>query len=294
MTHSNTLSMLDATKLSRLAYASYYLKELKLVYVETPKAGCTGMKHTVGVLAGHDIGISQKSDMGFMTNIMAIHDRKLIDIPSLCDLSDEKFNQVMNCPHHVRFCIIRNPYTRIASAWSDRLLCQTLSPNAPILEHVKFPKYRADWGYLRSCFAEFVNHIYHHEAPAFSNHHWQSMDQLLLPEVVNYSHVLRLEQLDTDIAPIVAHVQKSGAIWPGMPVVNKTPLPVGIELYNAQTAAKVREIYATDFLAFGYSPDIKDSTLSSISTLPDETWMRALQQRNRRISTLSLKQREQR
>lgn len=293
MTHSNGLSMLDAATKSRLAYASYYLKQTRLIYVETPKAACTGMKNTLAVLAGCDIVKTRKSDMALKTDMMTIHDRKLVDIPSLCDLSDDEFNQVMNCSQHVRFCIIRNPYTRIASAWNDRLLCQTLSPKAPILEHIGYPDYRADWEYLRSRFAEFVNHIYHHEAPEFSNHHWQSMGQLLLPDVVNYSHILRLEQLDKEIKPIVDHVESSGACWPGIPIVNKTPVPAAIQLYNAQTAARVRDIYARDFSQFGYSTKIEVSTSSSLTALPDEAWMRALQQRNRRISALSLMRREQ-
>lgn len=281
-------SNLDQTAKDRLTYASYYLDQAKLVYVETPKAACSAFKHSIAALADHDMRKSWRSDMALKTRTMTIHDRSLMDIPNLGEQSEQKFARIVTSRDILRFCIVRNPFARIASAWTDRFLCHTLSPLAPIMQHLDFPEYRADWSFLREQFTLFVDHIYCHEQTAISNHHWQTLEQLLLPSSLQYTHIIKLENLSEELNPVITHIENCGMCWPGLPKINETPLSLGTRLYTQATAAKIREIYASDFSTFSYSDALEISKPSALPTLPDAQWVKAIQDSNRRNSDLSL------
>ena len=110
-----------------------------------------------------------------------------------------------------------------------------------------------------------------------------------MSDLLNYNLIIRLEELSMRLPRIVEHVERHGVTWPGLPNINETPVRLGTKLYTAATASKVRMMFAEDFDQFGYSTQIPSSCEEA--TLPDADLLRAIQQRNRRIFLLSLKQR---
>jgi hypothetical protein len=271
----------------RLALESYVLTDAALVYMATPKVACTSFKFAVAALHGVDISALAPSLMAAKTNELAIHDRAVVKQPSLLDISEQERAHVLGSTEVLRFCVVRDPFRRLASAWLDRLLCHSLSPIAPILRHIDFPEYIPDWGYLSERFAEFVGCLYDREHAHFSNHHWQKQCDLLLPDLMNYNLVARLESLSTALSVITRHIQKRGLTWPGLPRFNETPVKYSSQLYTASTARKVAAMYEADFAAFGYGTKVESS--GNIVSLPDTEFMRAIQKRNQRIFYLSLK-----
>lgn len=279
---------LNPAQRARLNYASYVSMPTSMVYVETPKAACTSFKHLVAALNGVDSRDLQNSVIAAKTSALVIHDRPLIKLPTLSQLSDEERGYVLSAPEFLRFCIVRDPYNRLVSAWADRLLCHSLSLIAPILKYLSFPEYIPDWNYLRLRFSEFVDHLYRHEHPKFTNHHWQPQCTLLLPDLVNYNLVIRLEELAQHLPKIIAHVEGKGLTWPGLPRIHETPFSFGNALYTASSARKVREMYAQDFSDYGYDTKI-DIIHGDAGPLPEVMPVQAMQERNRRIILLSLK-----
>lgn len=275
---------------ARLNYASFVSLPTSMVYMETPKAACTSFKHLIAALNGVDIAKLEGSVMAAKSAAQAIHDRSLIDVPSLLQIPDNQRAHVLSAESYLRFCIVRNPYTRLASAWTDRLLCHSLSPLAPILRHIEFPEYVPEWQYLRCKFSEFVDHLYRREFPLMTNHHWQLQHDLLLPDLLNYNLVVRLEELPRHLPRIIAHVEAQGVAWPGLPRINETPLKLAPGLYTAATVRKVREMFAEDFARYGYDTRAEIAG-GDAGPLPDAEVVRGIQQRNRRIFLLSLKQR---
>jgi len=273
----------------RLRHASFVIAKLRLVYVETPKVACTSFKHLVATLGdAHPMEWLRQSAMGMQTPAQAIHDRALISLPSLPDLAPEERQNLLENKNVLRFCIVRNPYDRLASAWADRLLMHTISPLAPVVSHLGLPRYEADWSYLRARFAEFVDHLYRHEAPDFSNHHWQKMTELLLPARLRYNLIIRLEDFSTGLARLIHHVERQGVTWPGLPRFNETPLKGARHLYTPATARKVVQMYADDFAAFGYDLQFHPPR-EALPPLPSPSFVRAMQERNQRILHLSLR-----
>ncbi len=274
---------------ARLRYASFVVLPARLVYVETPKAACTSLKHTVAALGrAHPMQRLQQTAMAAKTLAQAIHDRALVALPSLIDLTPSEQERILTAEDGIRFCVVRNPYDRLASAWADRLLMHSLSPLATIVSQLGLPRYLPDWGYLRACFGEFVMHLWRNEFPHFSNHHWWTMTQLLMPERLNYNLVIRIEDFRTGLRQLIAHVESQGIVWPGLPRFNETPLPGARHLYTPAAARKVREMYAEDFETFGYDPEFSPPR-EPPPPLPDAACVHALQARNRRIFELSLR-----
>jgi hypothetical protein len=273
----------------RLAYDSYVLPDAALVYMATPKVACTSFKHLVAALHGTDIGMASHSLTAAKTNELAIHDRNVIKQPSLLDVSEQERVHFLGSADVLRFCIVRDPFRRLASAWLDCILCHSLSPMAPILHHIEFPEYIADWCYLTERFGEFVGCLYDRESPKFSNHHWQTQCDLLLLDVMNYNLVARIENLSDALTEITRHLQERNLSWPGLPRFNEAPVKYSSQLYTAATARKVAEMYEAYFSTFGYVPNVESDGNTPI--LPDVELVQAIQKRNQRIFHLSLKAR---
>ena len=274
---------------NRLALESYMLLDAKIVYMATPKVACTSFKHVVATLHGIDVSALAPSLLAAKTNELAIHDRAVVKQPSLLDVSEHERVHVLSAADILRFCIVRDPFRRLASAWLDRILCHSLSPMAPILRHVEFPEYIPDWRYLSERFGEFVGCLYDRESPHFSNHHWQTQCDLLLLDLMNYNLVARLETLSSGISVIMRHLENQNLTWPGLPRFNETPVKYSSKLYTASTARKVAEMYEADFKMFSYPTKIESD--GSARKLPDVEFVRAIQKRNQRIFYLSLKAR---
>ena len=271
----------------RLALESYALVDAGILYMATPKVACTSFKHTVAALYGIDASALPLSLMAAKTNDLAIHDRAVVRQPSLLDLSDQERAYMLEAGEVLRFCIVRDPFRRLASAWLDRILCHSLSPIAPIFRHIELPKYVPDWTYLSARFSEFVTCLYEHDGPNFSNHHWQRQCDLLLPDLMNYNLVARLENLSAGLTVIIDHLQKRNLTWPGLPRFNETPVKYSSRLYTSASARKVAAMYGADFAMYGYPTVVEPGGHSA--ALPPVEFVEAIQKRNQRIFHLSLK-----
>ena len=277
-------------QLNRLAYGSYVLQDIQLLFVETPKVACSSFKHVVAAIGGVDVNEISASLAPATTQAMTIHDRDAILLPSLVDLPSTQATNILRSSEFVRFCVVRNPFARLASAWVDKIMCHSLSPIAPVAKFLGFPHYRADINYLREQFSEFVAYLYHHEAPDFSNHHWFTLNELLLPDFINYTLEIRLENLETGLQRLAAHVEQQGIVWPGLPRFNETRIHIGLDIYTPATIQRVAEMYERDFKRYEYATKI-DKNHRSFSRLPETEAIRATQESNQRVFYLSLKAR---
>lgn len=259
------------------------------MYVETPKAGCTSVKHSIISLYGSDYRASALTMKAEKTSWLGVHDRSLITIPSLMDFDEDQAISILQSRDYMRFCLVRNPFMRLSAIWLDRMLCRSISPLNSLVKAIGFPSYRADIEHLRLEFAQFVDHLYKHEAPSFSNHHWWRMVDLLLPDILSYDCIVRVENSD-GMLPIQQHVSNKGLVWPGTPHFNGSFFNLGLELYSEIAFRRVLAMYEEDFDKFNYD---KCPVYSHSSTriLPDEHYIRSIQERNERISFLSLRAR---
>ena len=275
---------------NRLRYSSFVVSNTRLLFVETPKVACTSFKHAITALDGQNFKEFSYSLMSTKTGALGVHDRGINRVPSLLDYPNYRVAEILTSKEYLRFCAVRNPFSRLASSWIDKILCHSLSLNSPLVEALGFPEYRDNLHYLQYQFSEFVNYLYNAEAPAFSNHHWQTMTELLLPELIDYSLVIRVEELTEYVGTLISHVESYGQVWPGLPWFNESLLSMGSELYTQHSSRRVAEMYECDFARYGYCHK-SAAILKRTHKLPEKQFVRSIQERNRRISYLSLRAR---
>jgi sulfotransferase famil protein len=91
----------------------------KYIYIETAKCGCSTIKLTLQRLELGDV--NYKRD-----DFEEIHVREYS--PLLTPRQVGSFRNLLNRPDYIKFCFVRNPYTRLLSAYLDKFVRQEYDP----------------------------------------------------------------------------------------------------------------------------------------------------------------------
>lgn len=237
--------------IKRMRYASFVGDNLNYLYVETPKTACSSIKWLLTKLEKHDVKPNQ---YGMESSpFMNIHYRKIHGFKSLLELDNEELSKVLKSKSVRRFCVVRNPYARLASTWANKIR-QKEPKYLDICESIlKYHNKRTD---DTPSFKEFVAWLYDNKDKLlFKNPHWQPMHQLLAPEVISYTHVIRFESLVADISLVFDGIfpQKKIIKILSQYHINRS-LPYDWKsLYDEKAAKLVSELYIKDFCTYGYS-----------------------------------------
>jgi hypothetical protein len=231
----------------RLSYGSFVSLEHKILYLETPKAACTTIKGLLRELCGappieYRVGAQRESRRD-----MFIHIRSNVPVPSLLDLDEQTQRHVLTAPDFLRFSIVRNPYSRLVSAWRNKImLCE------PGYEHI-YRKLMGDMPSLDSkkilAFEQFLRFIENEPDLRSCNPHWQRQVDLLLYPAVPYTHIGKLEQLPMTLDLIGKHLGAAKPLWVGR---SNSTGGGGRDPIDAATAARIHALYAEDFKTFDY------------------------------------------
>jgi hypothetical protein len=177
---------------------------------------------------------------------MFVHSRPNLSLPSLVDLDDRSQERVLNSPEFFRFAIVRNPYTRIVSAWQSKVLvcepgfeyiCKEILGSLPSPTNKRLVS-----------FPEFLNFIQTSNPNSF-NPHWRPQADHLFYNVLNFSAVGKLEQLGTFLSRFQQHLGMQSPFQ--LPSSNRSPVTVGVAL-TEEDASRIYDIYRCDFESFGY------------------------------------------
>lgn len=233
----------------RLRYATYVNPARNYLYVEVPKAACSTMKTLIHKLEKLPQVVPFKCTFRETSRAMFIHCRDNMGLPSLLDLPPDQQTHMLQSPDVMRFTIVRNPLTRLVSAWQDKVrLCapgyagwyERLRLQLPLAADIPL-----------ITFQEFVAEIAKSDLYT-CNHHWRIQCQLAFLDAIPYTHIGRVESLGKTVERFVAHAGFS--------------LPDPVEkLLHAQkneshgtaeadeaTVARIAKLYARDFLRLDY------------------------------------------
>jgi hypothetical protein len=129
----NPLSQFFATPPRITNYIVHWSRRHRYIYVETPKAGCTTVK---SVLQRIEIGSTPVAPEH------SVHDRAASPLARPLD-DIAAFIEAMQNPSTLKLCFVRNPFTRVVSAYLDKVVNRAGSVGAgtrdidvPALEHV--------------------------------------------------------------------------------------------------------------------------------------------------------------
>lgn len=144
------------------------------------------------------------------------------------------------------FTFVRSPFTRVLSAYLDKIACAKADQYLAVAEAV---------GKERACdveFAEFVRFL--REGGLFWNAHWAPQVSLIPMEYSDLDFIGRVENLDTDLGRVIAKLGMDVAFDGALSRADRRR-NAGDRLsdfYNDKLVEEIVALYADDFSAFSY------------------------------------------
>jgi hypothetical protein len=267
---------------------SYLSLPYKLLYVATPKAACTTLKWWFAELVGLADAVRSATGSAESLPELTIHDTfyrasELHPAPTIAQLEEAISNSSI-----FRFCVTRNPFTRVFSAWQSKWLLRESLQVAPYINAdfmKREPKTATD---IAEVFEGFLEYIYRNEHPNPTDPHLKTQFRLLDPESINYSTIIRIEAPEKSLEMLSRHLGSSFH----NPFSTK-PKNEGAILYHdafisPRACRIIQELYASDFERFEYTtnPPRSTQTLDPEAVRSALQIIRGIQGRNIRIGQL--------
>ena len=163
------------------------------------------------------------------------------------------------------YCFVRNPYSRLKSAWLDKLALghETAYPpsiRGKVISRIRhFARDHDLPGQEEGSAVPFATFVAYVAAPTTGkrNHHWDEQYSILLMDCILYSQVFKMEtQFAEGTKQILARlgVPESWTEEVLAKPINQSP-KITQEVYTAELAAQVQRAFARDFAVLGYDAD---------------------------------------
>ena len=239
------------------AYRNRFLLSARhnLCYAAVDKAACTTMKWWLAEMEGirDDVVEYLSRDKGSRS----VHHAYGIVAPHLVPRSFGQIKAVFASGRYFCFSVVRNPYTRLFSAWSDKILKGRNDSTRHALGNSRlYAEAPLSLREARESLENFL--VYLHETPGMlhANRHWMPQFFLLRPDLLSYNLITRLEAPD-DLRTALAEKIGRGYIDPFMRerAKNSSQISYHPDFLSDTAARLIRELYADDFDWFGYDPD---------------------------------------
>ncbi len=231
----------------RLAQSTFISLPKRYMYFEVPKAGCTQMKHLLRNLeCAAPLKLFINGDWQTRRD-MFVHARSNVPLPSLVDLDDATQKEVLEAPYFFRMTVVRNPYTRLLSAFRNNvLLCERTGRDVYLQMKGRLPDI---FNKSLVSFNEFVEYIETKCDPRNCDRHWmRQVDYTSFP-AMNFSCIVKLEELGGGLQSFAQHLRLSG---PLVATAKNESLPMGSALYTENLADRVYSLYRDDFEVLQY------------------------------------------
>lgn len=216
----------------------------KLFYTVVPKAANSSIKR----LLWADLGVVLSAEETMRT----VHKRKKpqpTTPPS--QLTDTRLQEILADETWLKFSFVRNPYTRLYSAFQDKILDPSRNRNFLT---------RMEWdGKELPDFRQFVEKIVAQPVERM-DWYWRPQESLLMREIIPYQFIGRMEHFRTDLSPVLARLSLDDKLLDellgvktnatGNSARKEKKLP-----FTSEVAELIYRKYEQDFLLFGYEKD---------------------------------------
>jgi hypothetical protein len=211
----------------------------KYVYVETPKAGCSTIKDTL-----------QRMELEYPDLVREefedIHRRNRS--PLLSPSQVYGVERFINSKDYFVFCFVRNPYTRLLSAYLDKIVNDQPAKKSILFSMGEDPSELSK----KISFHEFLDVICGQSIPTM-NPHWRVQYYQTLQNCINYDFVGRLESFQEDFTYVLSNISDNYRNYYRPEVRHATNSNDLIEkYYNDGLIEKVYNKFKIDFDYFGY------------------------------------------
>jgi hypothetical protein len=249
MTDHDTRSAINAHFLRN----AFHAPEYRLSYIATPKAACTTFKWWMASLLGVSREANDYAPGEESSPELAIHDALPALAPHCLSPSADALLAMLATSGHFSFAIVRNPYTRLFSAWQSKIFLREPLQAAPYSDKAFFHAPIRSSEEIASAFEQFLEHLYTLESPHYWDVHWTPQFKLLRPDAVPYTKVARLENLGELYEALATHLGRGVPLPSSARRTNESLIPFSRKLLSDRAIEIICTLYAQDFERFGYS-----------------------------------------
>jgi hypothetical protein len=231
-----------------VAQRTVVLEDLKVLFLPVPKSACTTILWLLAELAGIPAERFEKSLQPEVSPALTVHDMSLWEPEHrLSFYEGEDRERVLTEDGWLRFAIVRNPATRVWSAWQSKLLLREPRFVDQFADKDYFPRIPQEPLHLVEDFRAFVAALNAPDPPV--DVHWAVQHHLV--DQLPLNHVGRVESFGTTMQLLRDHVGE--ARWPATKRrENRTPFSLPPAAYDEAAAAVLADVYGADAEAFGY------------------------------------------
>ena len=225
-----------------------YMQDHAFLFAYVPKVACTNWKAVLRQLSG----------CADYLDCNLAHDRRGGDLVYLSERPDR--DALLQDPALRRFAFVRNPYTRLLSAYLNKI--EPLNHGDPDwIGPAAREAHRAAAGFAGQApdaavgFGDFAHWIAASGHALARNEHWLPQSAILAPAQVHYDFIGRFERLRED-APHLLALMGAKIPFPTREQLDFPGTGAGsrvADYYTETIAATVAAAYADDFRDFGYS-----------------------------------------
>jgi Sulfotransferase family len=220
----------------------------KYVYVENAKAACTTLKSILGEweFAGCELG--SEIPQLFLGNVHV----NVIGTPFVkpFQLGEALFDELLQSDAYFRFSFVRSPYTRLLSAYLDKIVGEKPEGEQIVAEAKRLELAPVEGGLSFVTFLKCVGALA--ARGAFLDKHWRPQHHQLYPERIRYDLIGKVENLQKDVESVAAALGMN-AKETQRTFGHETRAAEQVErYYDDEARALVARIYKADFETFGY------------------------------------------
>ena len=243
------------------------LPEYRVLFVPVPKSAWTSVLRLLlrpAGLTSESFRAAEKPEVTLATAIHATYVWRRAGL-SLDSLPDDVRHRAFTEDGWFRFSVVRDPATRLWSAWQSKLLLREPWFTDAFSGQPWFPRVPQNPDDVVEDFRVFVAAVREHAWQAdVRDKHWAP--QHLLLDRIPLTHVGHVERLGETRDALRAHLGDHAELIGSLAQDNQTPLPYSPALYDASTAAAVGELFSRDFAQFGYAPVEASTDATALAT----------------------------
>jgi hypothetical protein len=236
--YRNQLALRDFLNNVHISLAHRY------VYIGTGKVANSTIKHILQSIAIEDTPFK----------LGDIHDRRTSPLLSPYQVTEEIFEGMFRDSSVTTFGFVRNPYTRLLSAYLDRVCRPTVSRRRLQTEMGRSNEDEITFG-------EFIEHVCQ-QPDGKNDTHWRPQNRELLHGQVELDYIGRFENFGADAIEILGRIFPERSDWIAKQLQsNRSPSKTSaserlVESYEDVNLDLVQRKYARDFEIYQYSMDL--------------------------------------
>lgn len=265
-----------------LRRSTFVSLEKRYMYFRIPKAACTAMAELLRTVENAPPIKLFVPEALETRRDMFINSRWNAPLPSLVDLDNWAQREVLESGDFLRMTVVRNPYTRLVSAWKNKILvCEpSIQPDYLAIKG-SLPAFREK---SLASFAEFLEYVRTKCDLTICDSHWRrQVDHTFFP-AMDFTYVGKLEQFGEVLRRFERHLGLSEPL--ALHRKNES-ISFGSNPYTQELADKVYALYQQDFEVLGYDRNAwVGRPASEKSGVPLEKFIDEVVERNLIIASL--------